>query len=97
MRTRTFPSFIAFFVVALVATLVFVPDVAQSAALARAKTRLAYIDPGSGSFILQALIAAVAGAAVAVNAYWEKIKRILGIGSAKSEDEPTDREPRDGG
>ena len=42
---------------------------------------LAYIDPGSGSFILQALIATLAGALVAVNIYWQKIKRFLGLSS----------------
>jgi hypothetical protein len=42
---------------------------------------LAYIDPGSGSFILQALIATLAGTLVAVNIYWQKIKRLLGISS----------------
>ena len=42
---------------------------------------LAYIDPGSGSFILQALIAALAGALVAVNIYWQKIKRFFGLSS----------------
>ena len=42
---------------------------------------LAYIDPGSGSFILQALIATLAGALVAVNIYWKKIKRFLGRSS----------------
>ena len=31
--------------------------------------RLAYLDPGSGSFILQALVAMLAGAVVAINAY----------------------------
>ncbi|MBW1688713.1 MAG: hypothetical protein JRS35_27090 [Deltaproteobacteria bacterium] len=42
---------------------------------------LAYIDPGSGSFILQALIATLAGALVAVNIYWQKIKGFLGLSS----------------
>ena len=42
---------------------------------------LAYIDPGSGSFILQALIATLAGALVVVNIYWQKIKRFLGLAS----------------
>jgi hypothetical protein len=42
---------------------------------------LAYIDPGSGSFVLQALIAALAGTLVAVNIYWQKIKRFLGLSS----------------
>jgi hypothetical protein len=42
---------------------------------------LAYIDPGSGSFILQALIAALAGILVATNIYWQKIKRFLRLSS----------------
>ena len=46
---------------------------------------LAYIDPGSGSFILQALIATLAGALVAVNIYWQKIKRFLGLSSDDDE------------
>jgi hypothetical protein len=75
----------------------FDPAIAQAALRTGPEIRLAYIDPGSGSFILQALIAAVAGAAVAVNAYWEKIKRMLGIHSAKSEEDPVDPESNDGG
>ena len=47
---------------------------------------LAYIDPGSGSFILQALIATLAGALVAVNIYWRKIKSFLGL-SGDDDDE----------
>ena len=46
---------------------------------------LAYIDPGSGSFILQALIATLAGTLVAVNIYWQKIKRFLGLSSDDDE------------
>lgn len=46
----------------------------------------AYIDPGSGSFILQALIATLAGALVAANIYWQKIKRFLGL-SGDGDDE----------
>ena len=34
----------------------------------------AYIDPGSGSIILQAIIAAIAGAGTAVTIYWKKVK-----------------------
>ncbi len=40
---------------------------------------LAYLDPGAGSFILQALVATIAGAIVAINAYWTRIKRFLGL------------------
>ena len=38
---------------------------------------LAYIDPGSGSIILQALIAAFAGASTAITIYWKKLKLFL--------------------
>ena len=48
---------------------------------------LAYIDPGSGSFILQALIATLAGALVAVNIYWQKIKRFLGLSGDGDEEQ----------
>ena len=34
----------------------------------------AYIDPGSGSYILQLIIAGLLGAGVAVKIYWKKIK-----------------------
>lgn len=32
-----------------------------------------YLDPGSGSFLLQLLIAGIAGAALAIKIYWRKI------------------------
>ena len=42
----------------------------------------AYIDPGTGSMILQAIIAAIAGSAVAIKIFWKRIKyfylRIIG-------------------
>jgi len=34
----------------------------------------AYIDPGSGSIILQAIIAAFVGASTTITIYWKKIK-----------------------
>lgn len=34
----------------------------------------AYIDPGSGSIIIQAIIAAIATAGTTVTIYWRKIK-----------------------
>ena len=34
----------------------------------------AYIDPGSGSMILQLLIGAFVGAGIAVKVYWQKIR-----------------------
>ena len=37
----------------------------------------AYLDPGSGSILLQMVIAAALGAAFAVKVYWKKIKGTL--------------------
>jgi hypothetical protein len=36
-----------------------------------------YLDPGSGSFILQVLLAALLGGGFAIKAYWKNIKRIF--------------------
>lgn len=35
---------------------------------------LLYLDPGSGSFILQLLLGVLLGAGVAIKIYWAKIK-----------------------
>jgi len=37
----------------------------------------AYIDPGSGSYLFQIMLASLVGAAFAVKAYWIKIKEFL--------------------
>ena len=34
----------------------------------------AYLDPGTGSMVLQLLLGGVAGAVVVVKLYWEKVK-----------------------
>jgi len=47
----------------------------------------AYLDPGTGSIILQALIAGVAGSLFVVKAYWYKLRGFLGIGRQGSETE----------
>ena len=45
----------------------------------------AYIDPGTGSMILQAVLAAIVGSAVAIKIFWRKIKslclRLVGKGN----------------
>jgi hypothetical protein len=55
---------------------------------------LAYIDPGTGSVLVQALIAAIAGIAVTTRLYWERIKVFLGLASPTDEgrDAPRDDE-----
>lgn len=35
---------------------------------------LEYLDPGSGSILVQMVIAALAGVAVAISIFWKKIK-----------------------
>ena len=42
-------------------------------------TPLPYLDPGSGSFLLQLLIAALLGLGVAIRASWGRIKGWFGI------------------
>jgi hypothetical protein len=64
--------------------------VASAAVGGRVEAHLAYLDPGSGSFILQALVAAVAGVIVAINAYWTRIRNVLGRSRpAKDESDAT--------
>ena len=72
--------------VGLVFTVMLVAGVASAAGRPGGVTRLAYLDPGSGSFILQALVAMLAGAIVAVNAYWTRIKSFLGLSKASKDD-----------
>ena len=37
----------------------------------------AYLDPGTGSMLLQGLLAGIAGAVVVLRLYWAKIKAIF--------------------
>ena len=49
----------------------------------------AYLDPGTGSMLVQLLVGGVAAAGVAVKLYWHRILRLLRI--RKTDPEP-DRE-----
>jgi len=49
--------------------------------------KIAYLDPGSGSFFIQLAISALVGMAVVVRSQWSKIKKILGGKSSKSKEE----------
>ena len=52
--------------------------IAPALALALAPTGAwAYIDPGTGSILLQGLIAAVAGVAVVGRIYWHRLKQLF--------------------
>jgi hypothetical protein len=50
---------------------------------------LGYIDPGSGSFIVQLVIAALAGSALAIKVFWRQITGLLRRGRPP-EDDTTD-------
>ena len=48
--------------------------------------KLAYLDPGSGSFLIQILLAALLGLGVALRFSWGKIKGLFGSKSEVDED-----------
>lgn len=50
----------------------------------------AYLDPGTGSIILQATVAAVASSLFAIKMYWLKLKAMLGMKTAASENSDDD-------
>ncbi len=47
----------------------------------------AYLDPGSGSFLIQLLIAGLVGAGFIVKVYWKKIKGLFSRNAPKKEDD----------
>jgi len=52
---------------------------------------LPYLDPGSGSFLIQLMIAAILGAAIAIRASWSRIKGWFGIKpKAEKDDDETE-------
>lgn len=59
--------------------------VALTVALIVPQAAHAYLDPASGSMILQAVIGGVAAAALAFKYYWRRIQAFFGYGST---DEP---------
>ena len=56
----------------------------------------AYLDPGSGSYILQLLVAGLLGASLAIRIYWRKIRafvsRLFGRGPVEEQSEQEDGE-----
>ena len=46
-----------------------------------------YLDPGSGSILLQLLLAAILGAGVLLRSQWSKVKKLFGGKDAAEEDE----------
>jgi hypothetical protein len=52
--------------------------------------KLPYLDPGSGSLLLQILIAALLAVGVAIRASWGKIKGMFGIKSDEVDEDVDD-------
>ena len=50
----------------------------------------AYIDPGTGSFVVQMLIAAVLGAFFALKMYWQRLRTFFSKLLAKKMEDPDD-------
>jgi hypothetical protein len=55
----------------------------------------AYLDPGTGSIIIQALIGAAVGAAVVVKTYWGRIRTMFGKGKSAPTDKKDDKTKSD--
>jgi hypothetical protein len=62
-----------------------VVDVVHSSGLI--KPPMMYLDPGSGSFIIQLLIGAGAGILVMIGVFWDRIKSFFGRSSNTELDE----------
>ncbi len=49
---------------------------------------VAYLDPGTGSMLLQVILGGIAAVAVAIKLYWHKLRAALGMAKkAEPEDE----------
>ena len=51
----------------------------------------AYLDPGTGSMILQLLLGGIAGGLVIAKLYWQKLKGVFGAKIETSSSEPEDK------
>lgn len=57
--------------------------------------KAAYLDPGSGSFLIQLAIAALVGGAVLVRSQWSRIKKLFGGKSSEPDEEDAEDEKKD--
>jgi len=50
----------------------------------------AYLDPGTGSMMLQVILGGVAAVGVAVKLYWHKLRVVIGLGKKEQSEEDSD-------
>ena len=55
----------------------------------------AYLDPGTGSILIQGIIAAIAGGLFTIRMYWQKVKDFFNKDSSSNEDVATDSDSDD--
>ena len=48
-------------------------------------TAFAYLDPGTGSMLLQVILGGIAAVGVAIKLYWHKLRVALGLGRKAQE------------
>lgn len=53
----------------------------------------AYLDPGSGSMVLQVILGGIAGLMLAVKLFWGRILAFFGVRSSKEEESTEDPKP----
>ena len=52
-------------------------------------TAFAYLDPGTGSMLLQVVLGGIAAVGVAIKLYWHKLRVAIGLGrKTEKPDEP---------
>ena len=47
----------------------------------------AYLDPGTGSMLLQVILGGIAAVGVAIKLYWHKLRVALGMGKKESSED----------
>lgn len=57
-------------------------------------SKLAYLDPGSGSYLIQLLIAALLGGAFVIKAFWRQIMAFFTRIFKGKKEETTDEQPK---
>jgi hypothetical protein len=57
----------------------------------------AYLDPGTGSFIFQTIIALLVGASFAIKTYWQRIKSLFARKPPEPAEKTLDAEKDEGG